>query len=71
VQWGTNDFSLLASEGGGGSALLTKSGVFGVAIGSVSWSRTLIREVPEPGTLGLMALAFAGLLLGRRKAQRA
>jgi hypothetical protein len=71
VQWGTDDFSVLATQGGGGSALLTQTGVFGVAIGSVSWTRGEIQSVPEPGTLALMALGFAGLLLtGRRKLLR-
>jgi len=69
VQWGTNDFSLLASQGGSGSALLTQSGVYGVAIGRVSWVRAI--PVPEPGTVGLLALAFVALLFSRRKALRA
>lgn len=70
VQWGTSDFTLLAFGGGNGAALLTQAGAIGVAIGSVSWSRTQLLSVPEPGTLGLMALGFAGLLLARRKVQR-
>jgi len=70
VKWGTDDFSMLASPGGGGSALLTQSGVDGVAIGSVSWNRGQILAVPEPGTFALLALGLAGLLLGRRKLLR-
>jgi hypothetical protein len=70
VQWGTDDFSLLASPGGGGTALLTQSGVSGVAIGGVSWSRGQILPVPEPGTFTLLALCLAALLIGRRKLLR-
>jgi hypothetical protein len=70
VQWGTDDFSLLASAGGGGSALLTQSGVNGVAIGSVAWSRGQVLAVPEPGTFALLAIGLAGLLVGRRKLLR-
>jgi len=70
VQWGTSDFTLLAFGGGSGGALLTQSGSIGLAIGSVSWTRGQIQSVPEPGTLGLMALGFAGLLIGRRKILR-
>jgi hypothetical protein len=67
VQFGTDDFSLLAAPGGGGSALLTQSGVFGVAIGSVSWTRGEVLPVPEPGTFVLLALGLGVLLMGRRK----
>lgn len=71
VQWGTNDFTLLASNGssgsGGGVALLTQSRVNGVAIGNVSWTKS----VPEPGTLGLMLVGVAGLALRRRKLRKA
>ena len=70
VQWGTTDFNILAFGNGvgSGSALLTQAGVYGVAIGSVSW-RT--GSVPEPGTLAVMTLAFGGLALARRRRSRA
>jgi len=74
VQWGTTDFNVLAagsSLGGGGTALLTQAGVEGVAIGNVRWNQVEIRNVPEPGTLGLMALGVFGAVLRRRKALRA
>jgi len=70
VQWGTSDFTLLAFGGGSGAALLTQSGSVGLAIGNVSWTRGQIEAVPEPGTLVLMALGIAGLLIGRRKLLR-
>jgi len=74
VQWGTTDFNILAfgNLAGSGSALLTQSGVNGVAIGSVSWRLGEINRVPEPGTLGLLALALGGtMLVRRRRAARA
>ena len=70
VQWGTNDFTLLASNGstsGGGIALLTQAGANGVAIGNVSWTKS----VPEPATLGLMLAGVAGAALRRRKFRKA
>jgi hypothetical protein len=70
VQWGTDDFSLLASPGGGGSALLTQTGVYGVAIGSVSWVRAELKSVPEPGIFGLMTISLVGLWLARRKVRQ-
>jgi len=74
VQWGTSDFNILAhgsALGGGGIALLTQAGVNGVAIGNVSWTVSEVRNVPEPGTLGLLALGMFGAALRRRKALRA
>ena len=69
VQWGTSDFTLLGFGNGigGGAALLTQAGSVGVAIGNVSWTQKYLHSVPEPETLGLMALGLAGLLLNRRK----
>ncbi len=76
VQWGTNDFTIAGtgmpgSLTGGGTALLTQAGVNGVAVGNVSWTQVDIRSVPEPGTLGLLALGMFGAALRRRKALRA
>jgi hypothetical protein len=75
VQWGSTDFNVLAANassiGGNGTALLSQAGVNGVAIGNVSWIQTEIRSVPEPGTLGLMALGVFGAALRRRKALHA
>lgn len=70
VQWGTTDFNILAFGGtsGSGTALLTQSGVQGVAIGNVSWR---VSSVPEPGTMGLMALALGGMALVRRRRSQA
>lgn len=72
VQWGSTDFSVLAANGGtaapgNGTALLTQAGVNGVAIGNVSWTKT----VPEPATLGLMLMGVAGAALRRRKLRKA
>ena len=73
MAWGTTDFNVLANGlvGGGGIALLSQAGVQGVAVGSVSWTQTDIRNVPEPGTLGLMALGVLGAALRRRKTLQA
>jgi hypothetical protein len=75
VQWGSTDFNILganpSSVGGNGTALLSQAGVNGVAVGNVSWIQTEIRSVPEPGTLGLMALGVFGAALRRRKALQA
>jgi hypothetical protein len=72
VQWGSTDFNVLAANGGGsapgtGIALLTQAGVNGVAIGNVSWTKS----VPEPATLGLMLMGVAGAALRRRKLRQA
>jgi len=67
VQWGTSDFNILAfgTSIGAGSALLTQSGVDGVAIGWVTWNE--VRDVPEPGAFSLLALGIASFILRRRK----
>jgi len=73
VQWGSTDFNVLGNGrlGGGGIALLSQAGINGAAIGNVSWTQTEIRNVPEPGTLGLMALGVFGAALRRRRTLQA
>lgn len=71
VQWGTSDFTVTGSGSGYGTALLTRAGTHGVAIGTARWSSPREVSVPEPAALGLLGAAFAGLGLLRRRQIRA
>lgn len=66
VQWGTNDFTVTGSSNGFGTALLTRVGSSGVAIGNARWSAPRQVHVPEPGSFALFFAALAGLFAVRR-----
>jgi hypothetical protein len=67
VQWGTNDFTVTGYSSGIGTALLTRAGSHGVAIGSARWSKPYEVSVAEPATLGLLGAALAGFGWVRRR----
>jgi hypothetical protein len=67
VQWGTNDFTVTGYSSGSGTALLTRVGSHGVAVGTARWSKPYAVSVPEPGLLALLAGAFAAVGLSRRR----
>ena len=67
VQWGTNDFTVTGYSGGAGTALLTRVGSHGVAIGNARWSKPYEVSVPEPGALALLVAALACVGIARRR----
>lgn len=59
---------LMAPVWGGGGGTFSGSGDFGRFGGSLSYLS--IREVPEPGTLGLLAIGLAGLAVFRLRREK-